>query len=57
LIRTLKREQALAGQRDLGVDDLDLAAGIVYITDDATCATTETMPKALKRRIFRPDVP
>ena len=50
-------ELALAGQRDLGADDLDLAAAAVYLAYDATCAKTETMPEALKLRILRPDMP
>ena len=49
--------QALASQRELDVDDLDLAAAAVYLAYDAACAKTETMPGALKRRIPRPDTP
>lgn len=48
-------EQALAGQTDLGADDLDLAAAAVYLAYDATRAETETIPEALKRRILRSD--
>ena len=49
--------QALPGQRDLGVDDLDLAAAAVYLAYDATCGNAEAMPEELKRRILRPDIP
>jgi len=45
-------EQALVAQTDLGLDDLDLAAAAVYLTYDATRATAEPMPEALKRRIL-----
>ena len=50
---SIELEQALAGQRDLGADDLDLAAAAVYLAYDATCDRTETMPGALRRRILR----
>ena len=50
-------EQALAAQRELDVDDLDLAAAAVYLAYDAACGKTEMMPEAVKRRILRPDMP
>jgi len=50
-------EQALAGQRELGLDDLDLAAAAVYLAYDAACGKAETMPEALKRKILPPDMP
>lgn len=50
-------EQALAGRRELGLDDIDLAAAAVYLAYDTSCAKTETMPEELKRRILRPDTP
>ena len=49
-------EQALAGRRELGLDDLDLAAAAVYLAYDAACGDAETMPEALKRRLLRPDM-
>jgi hypothetical protein len=45
-------EQALTGQRELGSDDLDLAAAAVYRAFDAHRAEDESMPDRLKRRIL-----
>jgi len=50
-------EQMLAGQRELGADDLDLAAAAVYLAYDAACGTSEAMPEAVKRKIRPPDMP
>ena len=50
-------EQSLAGQREMGLGDLDLAAAAVYLAYDAACGTAETMPESLKRKIFPPDIP
>jgi hypothetical protein len=50
-------EQALPARRELGADDLDLAAAAVYLAYDATRGETETIPEALKRRILRSDIP
>ena len=49
--------QALASQRELDVDDLDLAAAAVNLAYDAACGKAEMMPEAVKRRILRPDMP
>ena len=49
-------EQALAGQQELGADDLDLAAAAVYLAYDAAFGKAETMPEDLKRRILRRDL-
>lgn len=45
-------EQALPGRRDLGGDDLDLAAAAVYLAYDVTGSHAEPMPGTLKRQIL-----
>ena len=50
-------EQALARQKELEADDLDLAAAAVYLAYDAAGTETEPMPGALRRRILRSYMP
>ena len=49
----IQLERALAGQTELGNDDLDLAAAAVHLAYDATDGHTATIPPALKSRILR----